>query len=205
MRQFYFLSITLLLFTISACSNDTPTLKPLAKDAVILAFGDSLTYGTGANSPENSYPAQLSKLIDRTVVSSGIPGEVSQTGRARLSHDLKKHQPALVILCHGGNDFLQRKDTDVLKSNLIAMIEDARSSGAEVLLIAVPKFGLFLKPAPLYQDVSEQLNVPLNATSLSDILVDQNLKADTVHPNNAGYAKLAKEIATTLRTAGAIN
>ena len=170
---------------ITACGSRGPGLSPLAEDAVILAFGDSLTFGTGAQ-PAAAYPARLAARSGRRVVNAGVPGELSAAGLARLPAVLADIRPALVLLCHGGNDLLRKHDTTRTREHLAAMIELVRDSGAEVLLIGVPSPGLFLRSAALYADVAQATATPLAADSLARILGQATVKADPVHPNAAG-------------------
>jgi lysophospholipase L1-like esterase len=193
----------LLLALLAACGGGQPKLPPLAPDAVVLAFGDSLTFGIGANTGE-SYPARLEALIGRKVVSAGVPGEVSAEGLARLPSALEQAKPQLVILCHGGNDLLRKLDEAQAANNIRAMVRLARSQGAQVMLIGVPKPGLLPSPAGFYADIAKELRLPYDETALKKILTDNALKSDLVHPNAAGYARLAQAIAALLKKTGAV-
>lgn len=146
-------TLVLLTLTLVACSDEAK-LSRLPADAVILAFGDSLTHGNGASRGE-SYPAVLEGLSGRRVINEGISGEVSEAGLKRLPALLDKHQPDLMILCHGGNDFLRKKDMGLLESNLQEMISLALSRDIDVVMLGVPKPGIFLSSAELYERVAE--------------------------------------------------
>jgi lysophospholipase L1-like esterase len=191
------------LLTLLAACGGQPKLPPLAPDAVVLAFGDSLTFGTGANAGE-SYPARLEALIGRKVVPAGVPGEASAEGLARLPAALDEANPRLVILCHGGNDFLRKLDEAQAANNIRAMVRLAKSRGAEVVLIGVPKPGLLPSPAGFYADIAKEFRLPYEETALKKILTDNALKSDLVHPNAAGYGRLAEAIAALLRKTGAV-
>jgi lysophospholipase L1-like esterase len=196
-------AVLVLLALLAACTGGQPKLQRLAPDAVVLAFGDSLTFGLGAN-PGESYPVRLQELIGRKVVSSGVIGETSAGGLSRLPVVLEETKPQLVILCEGGNDFLQKLDEAQAANNLRAMVRLAKAQGAQVVLVAVPKPGLLPSPADFYSAVAKEFGLPHEETVLRKILTDNALKSDLVHPNAAGYARLADAIAALLRKTGAV-
>ena len=191
-----------LLLLASGCGQRAK-IAALPADAVVLAFGDSLTYGTGANE-EESYPAQLAKLAGRRVVREGVPGEVSASGLARLPAALDEYRPRLLLLCHGGNDFLQRLPREKAAENLRAMIRLAKSRGIDVLLIGTPEPGFTLTPAAFYAEIAREFRIPYEGEVLGKILRDGNLKADQVHPNAQGYRLMAERVYDLLRKAGAV-
>lgn len=196
------LLILIAILVVSACS-DPKRLSVLPLEGKVLAFGDSLTYGTGADKGY-SYPDALENLTQLKVVNAGVPGELSADGLARLPTLLKKHQPDLLILCHGGNDLLRKNSPAKLKHNLIAMIEMSRQHNVEVVLLGVPEVKLFGGIHPVYQQVADQLDIPFESEALGSLLKDIRYKSDYVHLNNAGYQKLAEHIIQLLQSEGAI-
>jgi acyl-CoA thioesterase I len=189
---------------LAACSSKTAPLPKLGANDVVLAFGDSLTYGTGANENE-SYPAVLASLIQRKVIRAGMPGETSAEGLRRLPEALDEHQPRLLILCSGGNDFLRKMSEQLAESNLREMVKLARARGIAVMLLGVPKPALFGGgSADFYRKLAQEFNLPIEENIFGDVLHKNELKSDPVHPNAQGYRMVAEAVAGLLKKTGAI-
>lgn len=195
--------ITLSIILLVGCGGDTPELSRLPADAVILAFGDSLTHGNGAKESE-SYPAVLQELSGRKVINAGISGEESAPGLNRLPGLLEKHNPQLLILCHGGNDLLRKKSMSDMESNVRAMIKLAQDKNIPVIMLGVPKPGLFLSSFEVYEQIANSTGVIFIEDLIPEVLGDNSLKSDTVHPNKAGYKVMAETIYSVLKESGAL-
>jgi len=197
----YFLIFLVLL--VSACNKPNPIPK-LSADAIILAFGDSLTYGTGAT-PQHDYPSILTALSGRQVINEGVPGEITEQGEERLPKLLDQYQPELLILIHGGNDLLQNLPRQETRANLKKMINEAKKRNIAVMMLGVPNPGLlFFSSADFYKSLAEQQQIPADLNTLPDILRNNALKSDIVHPNDAGYQQLASNIFDFLQDHGAL-
>ena len=118
-------------------------------------------------------------------------------------HSLDEHQPTLLILCHGGNDILRKRNRKKTEDNLGAMIRMAQERNIEVVLVGVPAYGLFLSTADFYGEVAKEFNLPFEGEALSGILTNNSLKSDMIHPNSKGYRVFAEAIANLLRQEGA--
>ena len=190
------------LLLLAACDRP-PTLPKLDSQDVIVAFGDSLTHGTGA-STNDAYPAVLASLTGRTVINAGVPGDTTASALQRLPEVLAEHQPRLVLLCLGGNDMLRKHSAAATENNLRLLVQTIRASGAQVVLIGVPEPRLFGGTPDFYTRIAEELQLPLEEDVFNEVLKDNQLKSDAIHANAAGYRKVAERLADFLREAGAL-
>lgn len=194
--------ITGLCLLLVACGGG-PSVSPLETSATVLAFGDSLTRGTGA--PAGSgYPEALADMTGLRVINAGIPGEVSSLGRERLPDLLAEHRPALVVLVHGGNDTLRRMPAGQTRENLEAMVGEIRAAGADVVMLGVPGRNLTLSAPAYCSEVADGLDVPIDLDTLPSLMRDRSVKSDPVHFNAEGYRRMAEGVRDLLIDAGAL-
>lgn len=204
MNRRHFLLLTAA--ALAACGKKAPKHNALPRGSAVLALGDSLTYGYGAN-PTESYPARLAELTGWTVTNGGVSGDTSAQALARLPELLREHTPRLVIISIGGNDFLRRQPENETRTNIRAIIQACKAAGAETLLVGVPGVGVgaalgYPGDHPLYADLAKAENVPYYANGWSQILGKDALKSDQIHPNAAGYAEFARGLTAYLKENG---
>ena len=195
-----------LLFALQACQEKKTAVQTVPAGSTVLALGDSLTFGTGA-SPESSYPAMLTELTGWHVVNAGVAGDTSAQALQRLPALLAQHQPRLVIVSIGGNDFLRKLPEEETRANITAICRQALDSGAQVLLVAVPTVSLSaamgqMTDHPLYAEIARELGVPLQREGWGEVLGDETLRSDAVHANAKGYAQFARSLQGTAVAAG---
>jgi acyl-CoA thioesterase I len=195
-------ALLLLAILLAGCAKPAK-IERLPSDAIVLAFGDSLTFGTGADE-HDSYPVQLEKLIGRRVIRAGVPGEVTAQALVRLPHALDEHEPHLLLLAIGGNDFLHRLGNAQAEENVRAMVKLARGRGVDVLLIGTPEPGFTVTPPAFYASIAEEFRVPYEDQVVGEVLRNASLKSDPIHPNALGYRLIAERLAAALKESGAL-
>jgi lysophospholipase L1-like esterase len=198
-----YIILSLWMLLSAGCGPNVPKVSKLAPSDVIVAFGDSLTFGTGA-SEVDSYPAVLGQLIGRQVVRAGVPGEVTEGGLARLQDVIDEHKPKLMIVCLGGNDMLRKVAEAQTTSNLRTIIKTIQTQGIAVVLVGVPRPGLVTSAPPIYEAIAKEFGIPYEGKIVTDVLYKPDQKSDPIHPNAKGYRRVAEAIAALLKKAGAV-
>lgn len=157
--------------------------------STLLVLGDSLSAGYGINQ-ESGWVALLDDDFgdDHRIINGSISGDTTGGGLNRLPRLLEEFSPDYVLLELGGNDGLRGQPLNLMKSNLQAMINLVRESGAEPVL-----FGMRLPPnygrrysdafAAVYPQLSESEEVLLIPFQLEELSVTEGMiQEDGLHP-----------------------
>ncbi|MEP7307131.1 MAG: GDSL-type esterase/lipase family protein [Acidobacteriota bacterium] len=203
-----------------------PPPPPRLSATVFVCFGDSMTEGSNVNrptfipSPPNSYPADVLTLLAGryttqrlTVLDEGVSGEKVSEGRFRLPRVLTSDRPDALLLLEGVNDLNENGVDGIARaiSGLQAMIRNARDNGVVVFLATIPpqRPGGFRAYTPtLVEPLNDRIRAlaPAEGAVLVDVYHDFNgdvvglLQDDGLHPNAAGYLRMAQSFFAAIRT-----
>lgn len=158
----------------------------------MLVLGDSLSaaYGMPLSRGWVSLLEQRLKDADRPwrVVNASISGETTGGALKRLPRLMELHEPKVVIIELGGNDGLQGKPVETIRSNLRDLVAVARGAKAQAALVGMripPNYGQYYagRFERLFREVADSEEIPLLRFELEQLATtDGMMQPDGIHP-----------------------
>lgn len=191
--------------------------------ASLAAYGVHGQFGPAVLFPFSlTYPGALQQLLrtryttqSPTVSNSGFPGEKAGSADAlsRFLSVIANRNYEVVLLMEGTNDIYERDSGEIpaAAAGLRRMVQAAKGRGLEVFISTIPPM---VPGAPrglawsLVSPMNEQIRQVASSqgATLVDIndafgtAFDQYLGPDGLHPNEAGYAKIADTFFAALKS-----
>ncbi len=132
----------------------SPAHAASAAPPLMVAFGDSITWGANASDNtttnyqsilplsdhlpgpgDNTYPGDLGRALHRTVYNYGYPGQTTQTDLPRLKNVLSEVQPKTVLLMEGANDIIGGRSMSDALSGLQTEVNTIIAANVTVVLL----------------------------------------------------------------------
>jgi len=188
------LKYILIIFSIFLVGCFKPEIKNFdARGANIICFGDSITFGYGAN-PGEDYPTALRKMVKLPVINAGVDGDTTFAALERLENDVLLKNPRLVIVEFCGNDFLKKIPKEDTVRNLKAIISRIQDKGAMVALVDISAGMFFSEYRAAFKKLANQKKVIFIPEVLNKIITNPAMKSDFLHPNARGYKIVASRV-----------
>lgn len=158
----------------------------------IIAYGDSLVEGVGSTTG-NDFVSVLSRKINHSIINLGHSGDTTKDGLDRIG-EIDQYNPKIVILLLGGNDYLKKVPINETRENLSSIIEYIQSKGSIVLLLGV-RGGVVSDPFEKeFKDLNHKYKTAFVEDVLDGLVGKTKYMSDLVHPNDAGYKRIADRI-----------
>ena len=202
--------------------------RPMAPKVRIVAMGDSTTAGTPAfesprESPPNGRGDETSQYAywlmqahaDWDVINQGINGQRSDEIRARFAQDVIAKRPAVVVIIAGVNDVYQGRPAQHVKDQLASMYRLAHEAGIVVVAgTIIPYNSATPDQNARMHDVNDWIRMMARDATRGVISVDTRAAVaspqspdllisspDGLHPDAAGYRRMAEAIAPAIERA----
>jgi len=175
---------------------------PEGKPPVVVALGDSLTAGVGADAG-GDYPTQLGRMLGFDVINRGRAGEASKATAARIASILQSDRPDIVLIEVGFDDMRNARSRATIAIHLRTIVGAVQHAGAMPVVIGVPNLDLvdlgIGSDADFYEEVALEKGVPYVPDVFGPVLTDQSFKSDLTFPSAKGYEHAARTIYERLK------
>ena len=180
-----------------------------AAGKTILVFGDSLSAAYGI-AQERGWVALLEARLKRekpdySVANASLSGETTSGGLTRLKKALERHRPAVTVIELGANDGLRGLPVAQMRTNLDAMIAQAKAAGSRVLLVGVrmpPNYGPDYNRDfdAVFTDLSKARKTGLVPFFFEGFADKRDFyQADNLHPTAAAQTMLLETVWKSLK------
>jgi len=170
---------------------------------LVIFLGDSLTAGNGLPA-DDAFPALVAKMLDEKgrpvrVVNAGVSGDTARGGLERVGW-LLEQKPELLVVGLGVNDAFRGQPVDRIEANLRAIVKQAKSARARVLLLGMrvptnygPDYAEAF--AAIYPRIAKSEKVTLMPFLLDGVGGHPELNLDDgIHPNQEGQRMVANNV-----------
>ena len=177
-------------------------------DPVVMVLGDSISAAYGIQIQQGWVKLLENKITleypQAKIFNESISGDTTAGGLDRLPAALNRNHPNWVLLELGANDGLRDLAPEVMKQNLISIIQTAQKTGSKVILLGVripPNYGkryteMFYS---VYPQLATEFKLPFLPFIMEDVALNRDLmQADGLHPNAAAQPLIAEKIWQTL-------
>lgn len=187
----------------------------------IVALGDSVTELNWTTRGHLNWVGLLSASLFESkaargyaVINAGISGSTFTDGLARVDRDVLRHDPDLVIIGFGINDWMfAHNPPEQQRRDLVALIEHIRAASDTSILLRTPhtivdkETFAWTEPeemrvaVAMIREVAAEQGVTLvdhHASWLADPPDARATMYDWIHPNEVGHLRFFNEIAPVL-------
>ena len=178
----------------------------------LLILGDSISAGYGMSKEKQWSEVLKEKLnqekISLKIINASVSGETTGGGLVRSDKLLQNNMPSYLLIELGGNDALRGYPPQIVKSNLLEIINLGKTYGSKSIIMQIripPNYGNRYRNEfeSIYTEIAEETGSLYMPFMLNNIALEKNLMmADGIHPTEEAQPLIAEEIFNFLKDLG---